>query len=229
MILLSGGKTDIRVSHNFNMAPGATVHAEGMAMVRELINGEEVVKPSEGEADEVFAGFTYGEVFTPNVLSYVGQVTVSGGKALLPEGVIASQLLLKDGATELAVGDPATTAGKYSIAANLVTFHADQEGKVIDVVCRRNITTEELLSGGYPVQLTTASATDQIGVVGIIERGTVYTDMFDAAVDWTSASEVRLAAGGLFTDQTGAANAITGMQVVHVPTAEQPFLGLRLL
>ena len=63
-------------------------------------------------------------------------------------------------------------------------------------------------------------------VGGVIDAsGFLYTDQFDASVNWAAVTGIKLAANGQLTSQAGAGAAIVAY-VVSLPTQEVPFLGL---
>jgi hypothetical protein len=108
------------------------------------------------------------------------------------------------------------------VVANTVTGLT--AGDVVNVTYQYTLTTiqaralvGDVQPGGY--------VGAYVGQSGIVKRGTVYTDQFDASKNWAAATAIKLAANGQLTDQTGTGVAIVGY-VVAAPGVDVPFLGL---
>jgi hypothetical protein len=207
------------------------VKEEGVALVSLLEGGEEKVKPSEGAAGEHFIGFAYTETLTPLTKSLVEEAVIPADApytvALTRNTVLAGQVSVMDVDAGVAItaGDPAN-AGKFAINGNVLTFNAAQAGHTVKITFRYQPTANEILTMDR-VLLTTQSATDFIGSIGVVMEGEIFTNMFDAGVNWEAATEVKMKAGGVLTDQTGSGSAIAGARIIHVPSVVRPFLGIR--
>jgi hypothetical protein len=60
-----------------------------------------------------------------------------------------------------------------------------------------------------------------------MRAGEIYTNFFDTAVNWRAATALKIAAGGKLTDQSGAGTQLAMAEIIAIPTAMQPFLGVR--
>lgn len=67
------------------------------------------------------------------------------------------------------------------------------------------------------------------GQTGLAKRGVIYTDHFDATIDWAKVATVQYDTNGLLTGvatvEVGA-DVLPGAYVVGIPSASTPFLGL---
>ncbi len=221
-------KTKIVVSQEIAIATGYTVDQEGMALVQMFENSIEKCIPATGGAGEVFLGFSYHETRTPLVKSKVETVVcpVSGPYTVtLSFAPLAGQLfIINEDGTVQAAGAPANV-NEYSILNNVVTFHSGQAGKAETFTYRYSPTVKDLMFNDK-VSTTTWASPQAISSTGVIQSGTVYTDLFDAGINWNAATAVKLDAGGLVTDQTGGGTTINAV-IVNFPNEELPFLGLR--
>lgn len=228
MILLTAVSKIVQ-SREFPVLSGAQVNAEGVAMAQDFENGVEVIKPSTGAANEKFMGFSYGPVFTPVTKSLVESLAVpaSGAAVVAIQNVpVAGQIFIRDLTTGVVqdAGDPAN-ANEYSISGKNITFNAATAGNTMLIQYRYSPTALELQLEDN-LMITTVSPTAVLNSVGVIQQGEVWTDMFDASKDFSAATAIKMAAGGILTDHTGSGSAINGM-LTHVPDVNVPFLGVR--
>jgi hypothetical protein len=228
-MILFNGKIKIVQSREFPIAAGSVVNAEGQAVVQAFENGVEVVKPSLGSSGEKFMGFTYGPVFTPVVKSLVEDLVVPASGAYtvtLMNEPLAGQLFIKDlnTGTVQSLGDPAN-ANEYSISGKVVTFNSGNAGHAMFIQYRYSPTSLEVLMNDK-MMITTMSPVAVINSIGVIQQGEVWTDQFNAAVDFASATALKMNAGGIITDQTGSGSSINGI-ITHVPDISVPYLGIR--
>ena len=203
------------------VATGASITAEGQALVRATGASYLGVMPSTGAATDVFAGFSVlGVSAAPLAAAYATRVetfTVPGsGIVQLAETPVAGQVFVYDGTTGTAIAAP-------TVVGNTVTGLTG--GDVVDVtykyalsVVQARALQGDVQPGGY--------AGAYVGQSGLIKRGTIFTDQFDSSVNWMEATSIKLAASGQLTDQSGTGVAITGAYVVAVPSVEVPFLGI---
>lgn len=195
---------------------------DGTPLVFGLEDGVRVVAPSAGAAGEVLAGFAHLQTSAAPALPADAakvefHVANASSEITLDKTPLASQYSLVNAATGAAV---AVTG-----AAGAVLTTDAAEGVQVKVTYRRALTVAEAVSlvgnvqpGGYSGSV--------MGQVGVAQQGTIYTDRFDASVNWALATGVKLAAGGIVTDQAGAGATINA-RVVAIPTADYPFLGLQ--
>ena len=232
MILLNG-KAKIVQSREFPVLSTATIGAEGVALVQGFENGVEVVKPSTGAAAEIFMGVSYGVVFTPAVKAIVETFVVPAASPYtfnLKYAPLSGQIYVYNTTTSTAqtAGTPASTDNTYSLTSNtLITLNAARAGNTVTVQYRYSPTVMDLQFNDN-LMVTSFAPTQFVGSIGVITQGEVWTDQYNAAVNFGAATSVRMLAGGIFTDQTGANNnTLTNCVITHVPEVGNPFLGLR--
>jgi len=222
------GKTKIVDSKEFPLVDGASISAEGMALINYLDNGVERVKPCNGTDAGKFIGFSYGYTLTPWTKAKVETFVVpavSPYTATLKHPPISGQIAIVNASgTEQTVGDPSADADTYSITGSVITFHAGQAGKTVTVTYKYSPTALEL-SFTDKVMNTSFAPSQVTNSIGCILRGEVYTDQFDAGAAWTASSTVKLGDNGVLTD-SGSGATIT-CTITHIPTVESPFLGIR--
>jgi len=203
------------------VAPGIVIFAEGLALVRAKGAQAAGVMPSTGTAADVFAGFSlagtsaapFAEGFTNKIESFV---VPSTGAVTLQFAPVATQVFVFDNTTDTAVANP-TVAGKQ-----ITGLDAGDEVTVtykypLTVVQARAL-IGDIQPGGY--------SGAYIGQIGLIKRGLVYTSEFDSSKNWEAATDVKLAAGGQLTDQSGTGPVVPNCMIVAVPGAEVPYLGI---
>ncbi len=221
------GNTRMEDTEEISILSGVSVQAEGLCIAQAFENGNEVGKLSSGTAD-VFLGFSYGQVYTPITKSIVVEAVVpatSPYTVTLPQTPILGQLMITNGTTEQTLGTPATDPNEYSIVDKVVTFHSGQASATMTFTLRYSPSVMELNTGDF-LQITTMSASDVIGSIGVIKRGVIFTDQFDAGDTFVGGAQVSMGIGGIVV--AGNANAIPNAFVSHVPTIENPFLGIRI-
>lgn len=218
--MLHTGMLKIIDSQDTPIVPGEVISAEGMPLVRELVNGREHVRVG-SSVKAPFMGISYSESLTPLVKSKVERVMANPdtGKFCLIHEPITGQVSFYDEAG--AVITDATVTGREVTAES-------QKGKYVRVQYRYQPTTYEVITEDR-ILVPSMSASDMTGTIGVILQGVVYTDMFEASADF-SAPDIELAVSenGLVTvqDEEKTLAPIPGT-VVAVPGIETPFLGIR--
>jgi hypothetical protein len=207
------------------VAPGAAITAEGQALVRMPGAPAKGVTPSMAADDtEIFAGFAVAGVSAaPLALTHASKVeefvVPASGVATLAFTPVANELSVFNLTTMAAVapaGPASTGAGPTLTGLTAGTTVRVTYKYALSAVQARAL-QGDVQPGGY--------AGEYVGQVGLIKRGLIFTDQFDASVDWSAATEIKLAANGTITDQSGTGAAIKGY-VVTVPNVETPFLGI---
>lgn len=232
--MIDQSRTRWNVAIDMPIASGVTKLNEGAALVQVLENGEAKVKLSAGAANEIFAGVSYSQLMTPDSAVDVRTYTVPATpfKITLPNKIldIAQVQIKKADGTVFTVdaGAPTgTTDVQGATGSDVLTFHSADEGASVTVTYRYALTVFQAraLAGdgipgiGNPVQAS--------GSVGVIQDGTVYTDQFNPANDWTAANvaDIKTGANGYFV-RGGSGAAVKGF-VVGTPTTDRPYLGIR--
>lgn len=216
-------------------ATGTVVAQEGLIVCAVLEAGEEKAKivAAPASTDKVL-GFTKTGDSQPARTSKVDKVLVPATGVLtaqLSEAnivVTAVRAVITSTAGALTVittGTPAS--GEVLVATTgLLTFHADQASKEIEVTYLFDLTVMQSKQryGERHVNNRDLHATFANIEVGV-GYSELYTDAFDGASDWTSTAAIKLGANGILT-KSGSGPTLN-LVVVHVPSAELPFLGVR--
>ncbi len=204
-----------------NVAPGILIFAEGLALVRAQGAQAAGVLPSTGTSADMFAGFSFAgtsaapfaEGYTNKVEAFVVPAT---GNVTLQFTPVAGQVFVFDNTADMAVASP-------TVVGNQVTGLT--VGDEVTVTYKYPLTVNQARALSGDVQPGGYSGA-HVNQIGMIKRGLLYTSEFDSAVDWSAATEIRLAAGGQITDQSGSGNVMANAFVVALPGAEVPFLGI---
>lgn len=201
------------------VAPGAVILAEGQALVRQPGATAAGVMPSTGAAGEIFCGFSIaGTSAAPFPEGYTNKVEAfvvpASGNITLQIAPVAGQFSITN--EETGVAEVGTLAGK--VISGLTA------GDTVKVVYKYALTVVQARSlygdvqpGGY--------VGAQVGQIGQVKSGVVYTSEFDASIDWSAATAIKLAANGQLVDQSGSGSAIKAV-VIALPSQDIPFLGL---
>lgn len=216
--------TRIVDSAEFAVAAGATITAEGQALVASMTNGVFGVKPSAGGAGEVFVGLAVaGTSAAPFAASYASKVEVltvpASGTLTLQFAPVTGQAALYNTGTNAALAIDGTTV---TLASNKISGLTP--GLTFRVTYKYALTVNQARALQGDVQ-PGGNAGDQLGSIGVVKRGSVFTTEFDASKNWAAATGLKLAANGQITDQTGSGVTITGAFVTNVPSATNPYLG----
>lgn len=203
------------------VAPGANITAEGQALVRAPGAPASGVTVSMADDDtEIFAGFAVAGVSAaPMALLYASKVeefvVPASGVVTLAFTPVTGQLFAYNLTTSEAVEGTAITDNTVTglTAGNTVRITYKY---ALSAVQARSL-QGDVQPGGY--------AGEYVGQIGLVKRGAIFTSEFDSAVDWSKATEIRLAPNGQITDQNGTGATIKGY-VIAVPNTETPFLGL---
>lgn len=225
----------------------ANVNQEGMALTfGGYENGRAKVRPSNGTADSVFAGFSYGLRFAapsrfPKI--EVATVVADGGaaKIALSKAPITGTILVLKNSTgwgtgtamaEVTSGTPTNAEYKIQNTKELST-HADNIGASVFVVYQYEPTVLEararygdVYPGAHPVKV--------LGSLSVIVSGQIWTDMYDTTKNWSdidtvsTGEKLKAAANGRISygGSVNGADLSTQVSVLELPTVDQPFLGL---
>ncbi len=211
-------------SSEVNVAAGASVTAEGQALVRAAGAPASGVTVSTGTGTaEIFAGFAIaGQSAAPFPEPYASKVenfTVPvSGAITLAFTPVSGQIMVYDNTAGavVAITGGVTLTGKTIAgltAGNSVTVTYLFAQTVVQRLARQG----DIQPGGY--------VGNYVGQVGCAKRGLIYTDQFDASKNWAVATGLKLAANGQVTDQSGSGTVLVGAYVVAAPNSDVPFLG----
>ena len=218
---------------------GSVITEEGvlLASVLDAATGTEKVLPTDGTA-QVIAGFAIRDnadhattsevesVTVPSAAPYEVQLRQNNLVATTPGTGSTAQITCLDSGTQMDIIDVgAAVSGDVNVndVTGLLAFHSDEAGKTIDVTYRYNLTVAESRLKFYQRNINNEAST-LFGQVGVGQgHGEVFTDMFDATVDWSTSPVIRSGAGGTLTDTGGT---ILDARVISVPNVNNPLLGI---
>lgn len=221
---------------------GSVITEEGVLLVSVLdaATGTEKVQPSAGSGTEVIAGFairdnadhaTTSEVETvtvPSAAPYTVQLRNNNLVAGTPGDGSTAQLSAMDGTTQM-TNDDDTSSGAGAVGVDdvsgLLNFNVGDAGKSIVVTYRYNLTVAESRLKFYQRNINNEASTlfSQVGVGQ--GHGEVFTDQFDATVDWSVAgTAVTSGAGGQLVSGGGGKD--LDARVISVPNVNNPLLGI---
>lgn len=222
-----------------SLAAGSVIEQEGLILCSVLEDGVEKLKLVDVVAgSEVPVGFSKTADSLPDRTSAVEAVTVPSAPASLEADLRNRNLVLNriravdSAGTVLAIdpvfaGAPAANTVKVDLAQGRVKFHANQAG--LDVTFT------------YLYYLTLTEAKQKFGERFVNNRGLhadfgfcevgsghveLYTDQYDASVDWSVGNPIRLGDKGQLV-QAGVGPVLKA-SVIHVPGVDSPYLGVRI-
>lgn len=221
------------------LAAGSVIEQEGLILCSVLEDGVEKLQLVDVVAGtEKVVGFSKTADSLPDRTSAFETITVPSAPATLEADLRSRNLVLNRvravdsaGVTltidPIFAGAPALNTVKVDLAQGRVKFNATQAG--LDV------------SFTYLFMLTLTEAKQKFGERFINNRGLhaefgfcevgsghveLYTDQYDASVDWSVGNPVLLGDKGQLV-QAGAGPVLKA-QVIHVPGADSPYLGVRI-
>ncbi len=218
-------KSRFQVSHEVAVAAGATVTAEGQALVASTVAGVFGAAPSSNSAGEVFLGVAVAEQLTLTSLPKVEQfVQGAGNTQTLSRTPSGGTLLVYDVTAGAVI---AAGAGGWSLTGAFLSLDAGTNGHTVRVFYRYAPTTLEAQAVQGDIRPGGAAAL-QLNQVGVVKSGIIYTSEYDTAVNWLAANPViKLGANGRFTIG-GTGTTINGV-VISAPHSNGPdgaFLGI---
>ena len=203
---------------------------EGVPMIHILENGKGVIAKAAGAAGEKFAGISHSKHIRPTKGRMVETLTVpaSGTFAVslsrTPTGAAADRGVFNAAGVALSSQASVTTNAQYNLTGKVVTVHADLAGQDVTVQYEYEFSaTESALMFGSDLAVLDVIAAKNVGIITV---GHVYTDCYDAAVNWATTASIKLGAG-VFTGAAGSGTVVDAV-VISVPAAGDPFLGLYL-
>jgi len=235
----------IHRSEERRLAAGTTGVLEGQALVTAYENGELVVKPSSGTANEVFYGVAISSVSTIKSLTKVEVLTtpavddddnpIGGGtrKQVTLSNTPSGTLKVYEGSnmsgTEQVYANATPAANKYNrnVGTNedgkTVTLFKD--GTTYTFVYRYVPTTLEVLNLQGDAEPGT-HVSDVTETIGVITAGEVYTGEWVTTVAWSGTSDIHTASSGRFSTASVTGQSSIGI-VTKVPDSETGLLGFR--
>lgn len=220
---------------------GEVITEEGvlLAAVLDAATGTEKVLPTDGSG-QVIAGFAIRDNADHATTSEVESVTVpSSGPfevqlrnnnlvASTPGDGSTASLSAMDGSSQMTNDDDASGgAGQVGVddVSGLLAFNVAEAGKTIVVTYRYNLTVAESRLKFFQRNINNEAST-LFGQVGVGQgHGEIFTDQFDGTVDWSVATGIKSAAGGIVGDQTASGTTLDA-RVISVPNVNNPLLGI---
>lgn len=207
-------------STEYPLAAGATLSADGQALVVSNSNGVFGVAPSAGTSGEVFLGFVTAQT---SAAPFLEQTAVKVDNVVSSSGGAATASLTPVSGT-LSVLNPSTGAaitGWTLGAAGSITGLPDSTAVTLVYTYALTVAQAVALMGN---QTPSGYAGSLLGSTGCSQRGRIYTNQFDTSKDWTTGAAITLGANGIIT-QGGTGTAINGVVVGH-PNSDYPYLGI---
>jgi len=213
--------------------PGEVITEEGVLLVAALdaATGTEKVQLSAGAGTDVVAGFAIRDNADNSTTSSVEESTIPTSPnpltvQLSNNNLVAGQIRVVASTTgALTEGNPANP-GEFSVSdsTGLMTFNSAQEGEDIVVTYRYNLTVAEARLKFFQRNINNEAGT-LFGQVGVGHgHGEIFTDQFDASVNWASNPSITSGANGQLT--TGGSGVALDARVISVPNVNNPLLGV---
>ena len=221
--MLSFPQTRIELSNERAVAAGSLVHAEGVLLMNDLTGGVHGVKPAAAGTTAGLAGISVNSVTyqptVPMIQEFVVDATLKVTVAFPPLGTPKAYKV-----------NPVTgalTAAAITMAGLVGTLTGVADKDTVRVVYQYSPTMLQIMSLQGNI-LPGGPAGHYLGQVGVITRGDVFTDQWDVAGDWSTATGVVAGANGLFAPTANAAAALKGVAIIELPSAGSTFLGLNI-
>lgn len=214
---------------------GLTITEEGQVLVAVLdaSTGTETVAAAAGAGGEIVVGFSIRDnadnATTSSVEDHVIPAATPFVFTLDNNDLIATQIRIVGSTTGvLTEGDPGANADEFSVAddTGIVTVNSATAGETATVTYRYNLSVAEarLLFFQRNINNEAGALFGQVGVGH--GHGEIFTDQFDALIDWSgvAAGAIRSAAAGTITE--GGGGGILDARVISVPNVDNPLLGI---
>lgn len=225
--MLNLPKCIVKQSSVYPISASVLTLAEGVPLVAILENGNRVLTPCTGIANEYFAGFSENRFQQPQFAPMVEDFTIPGASPYthqlvkVPSSADRSIYIAGVKATVVSSGP---TTGQIAISAGgLITFAAADAGKAARAIYRYALTQTEaiLLFGSDAVPFLRIAQLQ----TSVFEVGTIFTDQYLMGDDWGSSQYAYLGANGLLTtDDTGAKIG----PVIGLPGFNNGYLGVEI-
>lgn len=200
---------------------GVIIAEEGTALVFVSENGQTVVRPSTGAANEIFAGFSLiGRNSPPAHLPHAFKSSVPESLVLeLPRVPLTGQILVKVAGVkvDIVAGEPADATEVQLSGRDLVFFAgAEKKSLAVQFIYEPTLAEARTVIGDAPIGGLASSAQ---GIIGIALHGEIGTTMYDASVDWTGVINPNLGVDGRLT-VGGSGTKLSHVTVLAAPSTE---------
>lgn len=227
-------KTRFTKTDSSAVESGVMISEEGLALIAKREGADLVIRPSQGAAGEVFAGFSYERTSRPDVLAMVAEsVVVVNETFLMARAPIAGQLAVFIDGTKVTV-DLAAEAPVDGTTVNMdgqeLYFHASAAGKSLRVQMRYTPSLEEARTYGEGNEFGDTPASYEVGVCGRVVGGTLSTTAWDPAADWADESKLHpvLGADGLLTIG-GSGTELKNLIIKTAPSQGNPYITVEFI
>ena len=217
-------------SFHRDVATGFAIEQEGTALCYVREGDKTVVRPSDAGTSQKFAGVAFSRsnslteansVVDEEVPAAPGPYTIT----LMNTPISGEIRIVTSDGTEITEGTPSTGATEYSISDKTITFNVAQAEvtMTISYAYVPSVLQAIQLTGNGPAGGLSSSS---LGVIGVVNRGDISTDMFDVKADWSSSLSVKVGANGRFT--TGTGTEVPGAVIIEAPSSGNQFLRISL-
>lgn len=223
---------------NRPLASGTVVEQEGLIMVAILEDGIEKagIAATAGGTD-VPLGYSQTADSLPTRTSEVEDVTIPSAPAALEvdlrnqnlvtlriRAVTAGGLVLT--IDETFAGAPADDTVKVDLATGRLKFHPDEAGATVTVTYLYDLTLSQSKQRFGERFINNNGLHAEHGFIEVAHGlGELWTDQFNASLDWGAGTTIKLGDAGQLTQ--GGAGPDLDATVVHVPSTDNPMLGIR--
>ena len=242
--------SDLQVVRDYTVASTSVgLIEEGSALISVLDGSNWNVLLSQGVANtETFAGFAINERRNPIVMTTVDTLTVSQvGSAYtvtlsqLPVGNITVILgaVQSTGLALIKAGSLTADGLHYTLSGQTVAVDANNASSVSNVgatiiaTYQYSPTMQQIyMAGGWNAPGSYNSINQVVGTTGVVTQGSVFLDKFEPGdnwAGWTPAATIKAKANGILTMASGATGATVNARIIAVPTADIPYLGVKIL
>lgn len=212
-------------SDEAKLAAGFAITAEGQPLMNVPGQG---LQPADADVTTgIFAGFALCNQ-SAAALPMTYAVKVEEFIAAAATAVMNTQFASVSGQIGITMNGAAVASGDITVSGTQVTVaNATVGAKLVVTYKFMPTAAQQIAMQGNIAPSGVAGAL--FGQTGRAKRGVIYTDQYDASINWGAVATVKFNGAGLLTGvptiATGA-DVLPGAYVVHVPTATQPFLGI---
>ena len=216
------------------LAAGTVVEQEGVLLCAVLEDGvEKATIVGTVAGSEKVIGFSMTGDSQPGQTSNVESVKVPASGAYVAQlsktNLVSGKVrLVANGSalTILTVGSPAAGEVLVNLSTGALSFNAAEAGKTVVATYIYELTLSQSKAMFGQRHINNNGLHAEFGQVEVqAGHGELFTDAFDAAVDFSTNPALKLGNNGIIT--VGGAGVTLNASVVHVPNAENPLLGIR--
>jgi hypothetical protein len=232
MIDLKRSHSDMRLSRL--LAAGTVVEQEGVLLCAVLEDGvEKAALVASVSGSEKVIGFSMTGDSQPSQTSNVESFKVPSSGSYVAQlsktNLVLGKVRFVAAGSALAVitsGSPAAGQVLVNHSTGALSFNAAEAGKSFVATYIYELTLSQSRAAFGQRHINNNGLHAEFGQVEVqAGHGELYTDQFDAAVDFSVNPTLTLGDNGIVT--VGGAGPELNASVVHVPNAENPLLGIR--